>query len=92
MQRYMLKPISSLLVQLEVSLEILEVVAYVLFKRVRLLLMVMVILIPISPVTVSDEHSEHPCLPFVAVLVCHATCSSRFLNWVNSSRECRSVP
>ena len=71
MQRYMLKPTSSLLVQLEVSFEILEVVAYVLFKRVGLLLTTMFILIPIGPVTVSDEHSEQSWPDVVGVLMAH---------------------
>ena len=71
MQRYMLKPTSSLLVQLEVSFEILEVVAYVLFKRVGLLLTTMFILIPIGPVTVSDEHSEQSWPDVVGVLMTH---------------------
>ena len=61
----------ALLVQLEVSFEILEVGTYVLFKRIRLLLMRMVILIPISPVTVSDEHSEQSWPDVVGVLMAH---------------------
>ena len=71
MQRYMLKPTSSLLVQLEVSFEILEVVAYVLFKRVGLLLMRLFILISVGIVTVSDEHSEQSWPDVVGVLMTH---------------------
>ncbi len=57
--------------QLEVSFEVLEVVAYVLFKRVGLLLMRMVILISVSPVTVSYKHSEQSWPDVVGVLMAH---------------------
>ena len=76
MQRYMLKPTSSLLVQLEVSFEILEVVAYVLFKRVGLLLMRLFILISVGIVTVSDEHSEQSWPNIVGVSVAHSLSSA----------------
>ena len=67
----MLKPTSSLLVQLEVSFEILEVVAYVLFKRIGLHLLRLFILISVGIVTVSDEHSEQSWPDVVGVLMAH---------------------
>ena len=64
---------------LELLLEPGEVLLYVYFKGVRLLLPNSKVLVPVSIVLIGDKCSKPPWLPAVGVCVTHTTCSSRLL-------------
>ena len=59
-------------VQLKVFAQLLHVVANILFKRIGLLLSCTIVLVSVGEVLIGYIGPEHPCLPFVAVLMTHA--------------------